>query len=481
MAQENIGYDRVPPQDVDAERALLGAMVYGDGNREYIKLAIDVGVIPEIFYKEHHQVICTAIFNLYDKNIGVDLLTVAKELGEMEWLDKIDVRYLDELIDSTPNAANLTYYAEIVQEEALRRAIIQRCCDLYVAAFDSDADELPSKIKLHQESISNISELYNHANNKKYGWTAKEIMAMDIPKPVWLVRNYVPEGLTLLAGAPKIGKSWLTLQLAAGVASTQGYFLGIEPVENHGNVLYLALEDSMSRIQSRIGTVCPDGNYSDRLEFWEDCPRLAQGGLVKIEGWIKNQPEPRLVIIDVLEKVRAVPDKYKTAYTQDYDELSLLKNLCKKYSISIVLVDHKRKAEADDIMNTIHGSVGKQGAPDGLLIITRPRSERIGTLSRTGKDFEQEDDMAIEFDIEQHGGWRLIGDAQSHLMTEQRQKIIKLLEDTNEPMTPKQMADELVANPATIRGALRRMVIEEVIKQFGRGQYIINQNKKENK
>lgn len=486
MAQKGndvIRVDRVPPQDVDAERALLGSML--NGTRNIITKAIDVGVIPEIFYKTAHEYICTTIFNLYDRSEPIDLISVTRELEANGKLAEVgDVAYLDDMIDSVPafNEANFTTYAKIVQQEKLRREIIQITRTAHESMFHplTEVDNLVDQVT---NDLKAIKDLYHHNNGNKTSWTGTELMNMEIPEPKWLVRNYVPEGLCLLAGSAKAGKSWIALQLAVGVASDtgKGYFLGVEPIENFGNVLYLALEDSLYRLKSRLRYAHPESTNLLNLEAWVECPRLSEGGLAKIENWIKNKENPRLVVIDVLEIVRAMPDKYKTAYTQDYEELGKLKKLCHKYNISILVVDHKRKQEADDVMNTIHGSVGKQGAPDGLLVLTRSRKEKMGTLSRTGKDFEEESDMAVEFDVVTHGGFRIVGDASEVVVSEQIREIIKLFEDINEPLSSKRIADELGINYSSVRVTMRRLVSKGTLKQWDKGTYILNQKFQENK
>jgi hypothetical protein len=346
-------FDRVPPQDVDAERALLGAMIYGpNGTKENIKLAIQIGVIPEIFYKESHQGICTAIYNVYEKNIGVDLLTVVKELGIMGQLDKVDVGYLDEMIDSTPNSANLKYYADIVQEEALRRAIIQRSVELYNDAFDSTS-EIPYLIKQHQESLTNINELYGKNGNNKYGYTAKELEHLDLPEPEWIVKNYIPFGLSMLAGSPKMGKSFWTLDLAIAIAMN-GYFLGNIQVDSYGDVLYLALEDTFRRIKNRLSKTIPEGDYPDNLEFWTEIPKFNSGGMAKLEMWVKTKSNPKLIIIDVFQKIRDIKgNRNSNAYEDDYEELGRIKRFADNMNVAVLCVHHTRKADASDFLDPL--------------------------------------------------------------------------------------------------------------------------------
>jgi hypothetical protein len=475
-----IRFDRVPPQDIDAERALLGSLIVPVGTRETIEKAKQIGVLPEIFYKTAHEYICVAIYNLYEKESPVDLLTLTRELLSMSLIEQVgDVAYLDELLDSTPTSANMAYYAEIVLENALKRAAIRQATKLYNDCFEHDI-EIDFLIKQHNDSLDNLKELYHSSNGKTFAHKASDIVKMDIPDPKWIVKNYIPEGLSLISGPTKAGKSWLMLQLALATAQPGniGIFLGILPVENSGNVLYLALEDSLRRIKSRLLKICKDNIIPEQLEFATDIPFMNQGGIAKLENWIQSKANPRLIIVDVLEKIRDHGgNKFKNAYEQDYEDLGRLKKLADKTNVSIVVVDHRNKSKPDDILDTITGSVGKQGAPDGLLILKKPRKEKVGTLYRTGKDYDEDDEMAIELDLEQGIGWSLIGNANEHQLTEQRKAIIELLETSNEPMSPKQIAEGLDVNAGYIRTTLRRLIEDKTIKQFGYGKYIVNQNK----
>src|SRR5688500_17230922 len=119
-------------------------------------------------------------------------------------------------------------------------------------------------------------------------WTAAEIMAMHFAEPRWAVPGVVAEGVTLLAGAPKIGKSWLSLNISTPVACG-GTALGRVAVDG-GDVLYLALEANPRRLQSRLTKVLAGTAAPDRLTFAVHCEPLPAGGTERISSWLDTHP-----------------------------------------------------------------------------------------------------------------------------------------------------------------------------------------------
>src|SRR5918995_4663655 len=118
---------------------------------------------------------------------------------------------------------------------------------------------------------------------------ATELLAIEFPEPRWIVPGIIPEGTTILAGKPKMGKSWLAL--------------GTKRVER-GAVLYLALEDNPRRLQSRLKKLLAGGAAPEGLELATEWPRLGDGGLDALEAWLNTHPDARLVVIDTLAKFR---------------------------------------------------------------------------------------------------------------------------------------------------------------------------------
>src|SRR5262249_52150943 len=207
---------------------------------------------------------------------------------------------------------------------------------------------------------------------------------------------------TLLAGKPKIGKSWLILHAAIAVARG-GFTLGdIHCIE--GDVLYCALEDNERRMQSRmtklLGVSQP---WPKRLDFCFDLPRLGAGGAEVIHNWIVAHPEARMVAIDPLAMIRSLKKLDESSYQSDYLALIELRKLANEHGIALPVVHHLRKAEADDPFDTISGTLGLTGAVDSMLVLKRDNYGGY-VLHGKGRDLI-EVEKAMEFD-RNAGIWR---------------------------------------------------------------------------
>jgi len=266
------------------------------------------------------------------------------------------------------------------------------------------------------------------SENKPTIFNLRELLSWELPPVRWAVPEILPEGLTLLAGKPKLGKSWLALSLALSIAAG-GVALGKQPV-TQGDVLYLALEENARRLQARARqllasmTEVPHG-----LEFALDWPRLAEGGLSYLEDYLKTHPNTRLVVVDTWAKVAPRTDHRRcTQYEGDYEALTPLKRLADAYHVSILAVHHLRKTGASDVLDEITGSTGMTGAVDGTLILKRERGQAEATLFVTGRDIEREQQLTLSFDAST-ALWSVIGNADELGRTRARQQILDPAQD----------------------------------------------------
>lgn len=290
-----------------------------------------------------------------------------------------------------------------------------------------------------------------------------EGMAFDPIK--YVVPGLFVEGLTLFAGKPKTGKSWLLLHAAIAVANG-GYTLG-EIHCKQGDVLYCALEDSKRRLKSRMTKLTVPG-WPKRLSFRCEMPRLAVGGFDVIRSWIVAQPEPRLVIIDTLAMVRAPKQRDESSYDSDYAAVHELRALATETGVAIVVVHHLRKADSDDAFDTVSGTLGLTGAPDSILILKRDSAGNV-TLHGKGRDLV-EIEKAATFDRESCL-WRIDGDAAEIRRSTERSAVLDAIDDAGEPIGPSDIAAAAGMRAGNVRRLLGKLAKEGLIEKERYGQY----------
>ena len=216
----------------------------------------------------------------------------------------------------------------------------------------------------------------------------------------FVVDDLLPQGLHLLAGAPKIGKSWLALWLC--LCAAQGkplWTFATRPCE----VLYLCLEDSFQRIQSRLFDLTEDAPPT--LHFAVMSQQLHNGLVEQIEQFLKEHPQTRLIVIDTLQRIRTAGND-ANPYASDYRDIGVLKALADKHHIAILLIHHLRKMNDDDPMNMIPGTTGISGATDSNFVLKEHRrGSGEATLYCTGRDIEYRE-LPLVFDKSGYT-WRL--------------------------------------------------------------------------
>ncbi len=215
-------------------------------------------------------------------------------------------------------------------------------------------------------------------------------------KPIEFVAdNLIAQGLFILAGAPKIGKSWLALDICLSVAKGE-YVLNAKT--SQGTSLYLCLEDSRIRIQNRLYEMTDEP--TEHLHFSLLANSIGSGLEEQIENFISEHRDTKIIFIDALQKIRS--DSPDCTYATDYKELSVLKTIADKHSVAIVLVHHLRKTKDTDPFNMISGTTGLSGCVDGSFVLSESkRGSRNATLYCVGRDIENRE-IELKFDSEKH-------------------------------------------------------------------------------
>jgi hypothetical protein len=268
-------------------------------------------------------------------------------------------------------------------------------------------------------------------------------------KPIrWAIQNILPEGLFLLAAPPKVGKSWLALQIALAVGSGGKV---LEQQAERGGCLVLALEDNDRRLKSRLEKL--GAAFEDLADVYFETvwPRVDQGGVKQLDLWLQEHPITRYVVIDVLERFRARRSAKENAYSADYDAITALKPLCDKYHVTILIVHHTRKMEADDPLDMVSGTQGLAGGADGVLILKKQRGQNEGELHVMGRDLEQEGAYVVMFNRETCH-WEMVGASNTVSKSTTRREILDVLRKAGKGLKP--------AEIATFTGRTRQAVFQ---------------------
>ncbi|MDF2568785.1 MAG: dnaC [Sporomusa sp.] len=348
--------DRVPPQNVEAEQSVLGAMMI---EREAISKVCEI-IRPEDFYREAHRLIYNAMMELFNKNDAVDLVTVVEVLRRDEKLEPAGgIAYVSALANSVPTAANVMYHARIVEEKALLRNLINTAT--HVAGMGYEANETVAVImdkaekmilevsqrKAGQEfaSIKNIifdvfdkvSELYS----SKGGITGLSTGFKDLDK---LTSGLQPSDLILIAARPSMGKTAFVLNIAQNIA-----------IKEKSSVAFFSLEMSKEQLVQRM--LCAEAPI--------DAQRLRIGELEN-NDWDK--------LVRAADRLAAAP-----IFIDDTAGITVMEMRSKARRLKI---EHDLKLIIIDYLQLMQGSAGSSRSEN--------RQQEISEISRSLKALARE-------------------------------------------------------------------------------------------
>lgn len=252
---------------------------------------------------------------------------------------------------------------------------------------------------------------------------AHELMERYLPPPKFCVDTLLPHGLSILGGAPKVGKSWLVLDLCVHVAKGEPIW---DLLSQQSAVLYLCLEDSEKRVQQRLLTITDDVP-EERLFLATRCGKLTDDLCAQIREQITAHPTIHLVVVDTFQMVRG--GDAELSYASDYEDVRLLKQLADELDVALLLVHHLRKRGDSDELNKLSGTTGITGAADAVFVLDK--SERLLDEARlvcTGRDIESRE-LKLSFD-KTDCVWNLVSDSieQSSLsLPDELQALVELM------------------------------------------------------
>jgi len=353
------GADRKPPQNIEAEKAVLGAMLI---KREAITEAQEM-LRAEDFYREAHRIVYGAIETLFTQNEAVDIVTLTEELRKEQMLDKVGgISFVTDLANTVPTAANLAYHAKIVQEKAELRRLIDAATEIAGKAYEDseevadimdDAEKKILAVASRQgggafEPMKNIVmrtfERINVLYESKGGLTGLSSGFKDLDK---LTAGLQKSDLILVAARPSMGKTAFTLNIAS--------YVGL----HGGNVAFFSLEMSKEQLMQRM--LCSEGGI--------DASRLRTGQLDEVE-WNK--------LVGVADRMSRAPIYIDdTAGITVMELRSKARRLKAEHGLDLIIIDY---------LQLMQGRASKN---------SDNRQQEISEISRSLKALARELDVPV--------------------------------------------------------------------------------------
>jgi hypothetical protein len=382
----------------EAERDLIGAVLYDE-------LAFErAGLKSSEFFIQRWRWVweaCEAIRAIDDH---IDEGTIEKELVKAgHWEDVTAQHPLVHYLN--PTLLHVEANARLVREMAERRRMLagatelaRHACDLSIPLPDP-----PQVLKTH--------------------WTLEELRAAEFPEPDGPVPGIIPNGLTILGGRPKRGKSWLMLQAGCSLG-VGGMFLDHQLKLK--KVLYYALEDRPRRLKDRTARLGV-ASYA-LIEFELAVKPLHLGGLAQVEQAAKYGGY-QMIVIDTIRRAMPGKDFNKDGALFD-DILGQLQTLAQQTCTAIVAILHTRKSTAGfdpDPVDDVLGSTGLTASADCVLALYTEQGRKGATLKGRGRDLD-DIDLALQFDP-LTCAWQSLGESGQARLRESEEEILAVLEE----------------------------------------------------
>lgn len=283
--------------------------------------------------------------------------------------------------------------------------------NININSIPATEEKINSQGENSSENLYDPYEEFLKRQNPDYLHTVAmgELMDMQFSPRMAIVEDLLYPGAYLFAGAPKIGKSFLVIQIAYHVSKGQPLW---GRAVRKGAVLYLALEDRFQRLQERIDRMF-DGEVDGALFLSVAAKQVGKGLDGQMNYFIQEHPDTRLIVIDTLQKVRESTGDY--SYASDYEIITQLKTFAESHNLCILIVHHTRKQPAGDSFEMISGTTGLLGCADGAFLMYKERrTDSRAIVEVVGRDqadeklylTRNEERLTWEFERAEHELWK---------------------------------------------------------------------------
>lgn len=216
------------------------------------------------------------------------------------------------------------------------------------------------------------------------------LVEKDLPRKKFIINSLLASGLSIIAGSPKVGKSWLVLDWCVRIAKGKDVW---NLHTDSGTTLYLSLEDDESRLQDRLTAITDE--VPSNVHFVTDCSKLDERLEEQIQTFVDEHMDTVLIIIDTFQLIRSA--KNDSSYSNDYLEVQKLKKLADELKIAILLVHHLRKQGDSDPINEISGTNGIAGCADALFVLKKAIARRATQLYFAREEILRTEKLSLHF------------------------------------------------------------------------------------
>ncbi len=361
---------RIPPQNLDAEAALLGSVM----QRPDSMFEITDIITKESFYSEKHRIVIGAMFDLFKRSNPIDLLSVSAHLKERGQLDQIGgSTFLAELVQGVPTATNAKYYAEIVQRKFMMRRLIEAAEHISNLGYEesTELEEVLDRAEKHVFDVTNFSSVHkfielkdelteawerlDKLHNSKEGLRGVSTGFIELDNKL---SGFQKSDLIILAARPSMGKTSLALDIARMSAIKHNTPVGIFSLEMSSQQLVdrmLASQSDVDAWKLRTGKLSREDEFEsirrslDELSkapiYIDDQPGNNILKMRSVARRLKSEKGLKLLIVDYLQLMVPTNSRGNDNVVQQVTEISRsLKNLARELDVPVLALSQLSRA-----------------------------------------------------------------------------------------------------------------------------------------
>lgn len=435
--------------DPQAERSVLASMLL---DPDFVEEALRE-LTPDHFYHSMHRSLFETMRDVWNAGEPVDVYSLSSELSRRGVVEQAEATIF--LLDLMGYVASSVFGKSKIP--SLRKLFfVRQAQKLLQTTLDRSMLPGMDATALYNYAREMLSDLAPTVTKAAKTWTGGELLRTAFSDPVWVVPGLLPAGFTVLAGRPKLGKSWLALQVASAVAAAGKV---LEREANAHKVLYLALEDNERRIKERLQK--QQAPELEDLHFrFEWAPLTTPLGIDELNRAIDANGYG-LVVVDTISRALGEADQQDQA-TMNV-RLGLLQRMAIERNIAVLVVDHHRKpgASAGDVIDDVMGATSKTGVADAAMGLYRQRGQAEATLKVTGRDIsDMELVLGWDHDL---SCWQFLGDAATVREDSAQAGIVEALEELGGRASTKQLAEFMGHKPQNVSRELQELVAKGIV------------------